>query len=93
MSVEEFEKTLYLIDTEYDDALKTMIKNKSSYLKYDLFSKLSDWSSENEYRIDYDFRNNSTLIRELQQPLIVEEDWGKMGRELSTSGFIGFLNM
>ena len=50
-------------------------------------------SCENEYRIDYDFRNNSTLIRELQQPLIVEEDWGKMGREFSTSGFIGFLNM
>lgn len=51
MSVDEFKETLYLINTEYDDALKTMIKNKSAYLKYDLFSKLLDWSSENEFRI------------------------------------------
>ena len=51
MPVDEFNKTYELITTQYDDAIKTMLKDEYQYLKYDLFSKLSDWSSENEYRI------------------------------------------
>lgn len=51
MPVDEFNKTYELITTQYDDAIKTMLKDDYQYLRYDLFSKLSDWSSENEYRI------------------------------------------
>ena len=51
MPVDEFNKTYELITTQYDDAIKTMLKDEYQYLRYDLFSKLSDWSSENEYRI------------------------------------------
>lgn len=51
MPIDEFNKTYGLIATQYDDALKTMLKEEYQYLRYDLFSKLSDWSSENEYRI------------------------------------------
>lgn len=51
MPAEEFDKTYELITTQYDDAIKTMLKDENQYLRYDFFSKLSDWSSENEYRI------------------------------------------
>lgn len=51
ISIDEFNRTYELIDTQHDDALKTMLKDDYQYLRYDLFSKLSDWSSENEYRI------------------------------------------
>lgn len=49
--IKEFEKTYEYITTEYDDAIKTMLKKNLPYLRCDFFSKLSDWSSENEFRI------------------------------------------
>lgn len=51
MSVDEFDKTYNLITDQYDDAIKTMLKEEYRFLRYDLFSKLSDWNNENEYRI------------------------------------------
>lgn len=51
MPVEEFDYIYNLITTQYDDAIKTMLNEECQYLRYDLFSKLSDWSSENEFRI------------------------------------------
>lgn len=47
----EFDSLNEHISTEYGDAIKTMINDQCPYLRYDLFSKLSDWSSENEFRI------------------------------------------
>lgn len=51
MSANEFDKTYAIITDQYDDAIKTMLKEEYQFLRYDLFSKLLDWSSENEYRI------------------------------------------
>lgn len=50
-SLNEFKSTYKIINSQHEDAIKILIKKKNNYLKYDLFSKLSDWSSENEYRI------------------------------------------
>lgn len=51
MTLDEFNETYHHIHTEYDDAIKKMIEQALPYLKYDLFSKLADWSSENEFRV------------------------------------------
>lgn len=51
ITLDELNETYNLITTQYNDAIKTMIRNQFPYLKYDFFSKLSDWSSENEFRI------------------------------------------
>lgn len=47
----EFNSTYELITKKFEDSLSIMIHNKNKYLWYDLFNKLSDWSSENEFRI------------------------------------------
>lgn len=63
MSVEEFQNTYDYIITEYDDAIKTMIIKRLPYLRCDFFSKLSDWSSENEFRIILANNNGENTVK------------------------------
>ncbi len=60
---DEFKSAYEHISTEYYDAIKTMINDQYPYLKYDFFSKLSDWSSENEFRIILTNNNGEDTVK------------------------------
>lgn len=63
LTIDEFNYAFEHISKEYKDAIKTMIADSFPYLKYDLFSKLADWSSENEFRIILTNNNGENTVK------------------------------
>ncbi len=63
LTLDELNYAYEHISNEYNDAIKTMIADCFPYLKYDFFSKLSDWSSENEFRIILTNNNGENTVK------------------------------